>query len=93
MTGEEFRELEIFIREQFELIGAADLGSEELYLVRDTDEATRRRPDARTVVLEMLKTLDRYLAAQDRRTYEKSLFIISRSISGPGPERILLAGC
>jgi hypothetical protein len=91
MKLEEFRELENLIRNQFEEIGVPEIGAEELYFVRDGDGDLLRRPDARALVVEMLKTFDRYLATQDLQTYQESLGIIRQSISeGPLPDRAVV---
>jgi hypothetical protein len=91
MRLDEFRELENLIRRQFEEIGLPELGAEELYFIRDGDGDLLRRPDAKTLTVEMLKAFDRYLATQDQRTYQESLGIIRQSISeGPSPDRAVV---
>jgi hypothetical protein len=90
MTLEEFRELENLIRRELEEIGAPDLGEEELYFVREVDDDLLRRPDSKTLTIEMLKAFDRYLATQDQRTYQQSFGIIRQSIEGPIPDRAVV---
>lgn len=89
MNSEEFRQLEGLVRRQFEEVGLPDLGQEELYLVRG-EEDELLRPEARNLLVEMLKVFERHLATQDIQTYEESLQIIAQSVSGPSPERAVV---
>ena len=89
MDDEEYFELARLIRDHLLELGLDDIADFNRYL-GDEDEG-RPPPDGRTLVKLILRSFDRYLAANATETVEESLRIITNSIDeGERPEWALV---
>ena len=89
MDDEEFFDLARLIRDHLLELGLNDIADFDHYF-GDEDEG-RPLPDGRTLVKLILRSFDRYLAANSTETVEESLRIITNSIDeGERPEWALV---
>lgn len=82
MNEEDFLAVIAALEEQLLTIGAAELVDPRHYSGIESAEAA---PSAKVRLLQMLSALDRQLAIEDGRTYERAMFSIRDAVRGDGP--------
>lgn len=87
MDDDDFRALIAVVAGELRASGAADIADGRHYskLDEETGEARLLEPQLRLV--EMLKAFDRFLAIQDRNTYNAAILSISQSVESESPRR------
>ena len=85
MEDEDYRALIAVIADEMRTSGAADLANERHYATADPESGEARLLAPQRRLVEMLEAFDRFLAIQDRETYDRALSSIAKSVAGDSP--------
>jgi hypothetical protein len=85
MEDDEYRDLIKMVAEQLILVGASDIADERHYVVDDVDTDERRLVEPRRQLIGMLQAFERFLAIQDKATYDAAFQLFNEQIPEGGP--------
>jgi hypothetical protein len=85
----EYRDLIKLVTDQLTAVGAADIAEERHYVVNDPDTDERRMVEPRFQLIAMLQAFERFLAIQDRGTYDAASQLFNEWVPDRGPRAVI----
>ncbi len=88
MEDDDYHELIKLVADRLTAVGAGDIADERHYIINDPDTDERRILGPRYQLIAMLQAFERFLAIQDRGTYDAAFRLFNEWAPDRGPRTV-----